>query len=148
MNITATHRNGWWLALGGLILVALLGSYGYLRSGQSTSPPHLEVTPASYDFGQIPYAKVETDFQMKNTGGKMLQILSVSTSCGCTTAEASSQTLLPGQSARLHVTFDPRLMGEKGDILRMVYVKSNDAQRPEVEIELRGNVVQSPSEKP
>jgi len=131
MNPAAGRRRGWWLALGGLIIIALFGGYGYLRSGQPTAPPHLAITPASYDFGQIPYTKVETDFQIKNTGGSMLQILSVSTSCGCTTAEASSQTLLPGQSARLHVTFDPRLMGEKGEILRMIYIKSNDPSRPE-----------------
>jgi hypothetical protein len=135
------------MILSGLILLAFLGGYGYLRSAQ-TNPPQIEITPASHDFGDIPYHKVETDFQVRNAGGSMLEILSVSTSCGCTTAEIGSKALTAGQTAQLHVTFDPTLMGEKGDILRMVYVKSNDPDRPEAEIELRGNVVQSPSEKP
>lgn len=146
MSQQTRHLKGWQLILSGLILLAFLGGYGYLRSGQ-TDPAHIEITPASHDFGAIPSRKVETDFRVRNVGGSMLEILSVSTSCGCTTAEISSKALATGQTAQLHVTFDPTLMGEQGEILRMIYVKSNDPTQPETEIELRGNVVQSPSEK-
>jgi len=140
LSEAAGNSRKWQLALAGLVVLAILGGYGYLRSGQP-APPHIEITPASYDFGDIPYTEVETDFQVKNTGGSPLEIASVSTSCGCTTAEIESKTLLPGAVTGLHVTFDPQLMGEEGDILRVVYVKSNDPQRPEVEIELRGMVI-------
>lgn len=137
----------WWLALVGLVVLGLLGGYGYLRSGQPV-PPKIEITPTSYDFGIIPYTKVETDFQVRNAGGSTLEITSVSTSCGCTTAAIESKTILPGESTRLHVTFDPRLMGEEGEIFRIVYIKSNDPKHPEVEIELRGKVVKPESEAP
>lgn len=144
MNEAAASKKKWRLALAGLVVLAILGGYGYLRSGQP-APPRIEITPASYDFGNIPYVKVETEFQVKNSGGSPLEILSVSTSCGCTTAEIESVTLLPGAVTRLHVTFDPQLMGEEGDILRVVYIKSNDPHQPEVEIELRGKVIRPES---
>lgn len=147
MDEKTGHTRGWQLVLGGLILLAFLGGYGYLRSGQ-TEEPQIEITPASHDFGEIAYRRVETDLQVSNAGGRMLEILSVSTSCGCTTAEISAKSLPPGQAAQLHVTFDPTLMGEEGEILRMVYIKSNDPSRPEVEVELRGKVVKPGGEKP
>ncbi len=140
MNGAAGSKKTWRLALAGLVVLAILGGYGYLRSGQP-APPHIEITPASYDFGNIPYTKVETRFQVRNAGGSPLEITGVSTSCGCTTAEIESKSLLPGAITGLHVTFDPQLMGEEGDILRVVYIKSNDPQQPEVEIELRGMVI-------
>jgi hypothetical protein len=135
-----------------VIGLALVGSYGYLRSG-TQDPPRIEVTPSSYDFGEIsPTEKAVVEFQVKNTGGSPLEITRVSTSCGCTTAEIEDELLLPGETTTLHVTFDPQVMYTEGlaeeEILRVIYVRSNDPDRPEVEVELRGRVVPSGGEAP
>jgi hypothetical protein len=137
-----------------VVLLALFGSYGFLRSG-AQGPPRIEVLPSSYDFGEISSTeKAEVGFQVKNAGRSPLEITRVSTSCGCTTAQLEDQTLLPGEATTLHVTFDPQLMRSEGlieieeEILRIVYIKSNDPDRPEVEIELRGRVIPSGGEKP
>ena len=132
-----------WLLLG-LLVLALAGGYGYLRSGVP-EPPRLEVTPAVIDFGEIPPTeKAVVEYTVKNTGGSPLEILRVSTSCGCTTAEVEKTTLLPGETTALHVTFDPQAMYTEGlseeEILRIIYLKSNDPERPEAEVELRGRV--------
>ena len=128
----------------GLLVLALAGGYGYLRSGVPT-PPRLEVTPEAIDFGEIPPTeKAVVEYTVRNAGGSPLEIVRVSTSCGCTTAEIEKTTLLPGETATLRVTFDPQVMYTEGlseeEILRIVYLKSNDPERPEVEVELRGRV--------
>jgi len=125
------------LALGTLVIIAGIGLYGYLGLERVT-PPRIEIVPSSYDFGVIPYRAVEVSFTVRNTGGSPLKIEGVSTSCGCTRAEVKKEELLPGEETELLVTFDPNLMEERltGRIYRVVYVKSNDPERPEVEVEI------------
>lgn len=137
-------RRGLAVVLLGVLGLVLAGGYGYLRLG-AQAPPRLEVTPAALDFGEIPPTeKVVVEYTVRNGGGSLLEILRVSTSCGCTTAEIEKTTLLPGETTPLRVTFDPQVMYTEGlfeeEILRMIYLKSNDPERPEVEVELRGRV--------
>ena len=141
------HRS-WLIVLGGVIALILVGGYGYLRSG-AQGPPQIEITPTSYDFGEISsIEKVEVEFKVRNAGGSPLEITRVSTSCGCTTAEIEDEVLLPGETTALHVTFDPQVMQTEGiaeeEIVRIIYLKSNDPDHPEVEVELRGRVVPTP----
>jgi len=125
------------IALGTLVVIAGLGLYGYLGL-ERASPPRIEIVPGSYDFGVIPYRAVEVSFTVRNIGGSPLKIEGISTSCGCTRAAAAKEELLPGEETELRVTFDPNLMEERltGRIYRVVYVKSNDPERPEVEVEI------------
>ena len=124
-----------------LAVIALFGVYGYANINKGA--PKIEITPNSYDFGDIPYEKVEHNFLIKNTGTKLLEIKGVSTSCGCTKASVDSEQIMPGETTNLMVTFDPNIMGdnEVGKILRVIYVKSNDPEQPEVEIKITANVV-------
>lgn len=78
-----------------------------------------------HDFGQIPATDtVQTVFKVKNTGGKTLEISRIQTSCGCTAAMMDSQSLKPGESSRLKVTFDPR--GKAGRQARTLWLFTND----------------------
>jgi hypothetical protein len=52
-----------------------------------------------------------------------------------------SETLLPGQTALLDITYDATLHPDDGPVLRIVYIRSNDPARPEVEVELTANVI-------
>ena len=122
----------------GAILISVLsfGLYGY--SNLSKGSPKIEITPASYDFGNIPYEKVEYAFTVKNTGNAPLKIRGVSTSCGCTKAAIESELVQPGKTTNLQVSYDPNSMGgdANGNVLRMVYVKSNDPKQPEIEVKI------------
>jgi hypothetical protein len=122
------------------VVIAASALYGFT---QSTGTPQIEVTPASYDFGSIEPELVNHTFTVKNTGGAPLLIKRVSTSCGCTKATIDSEEIAPGQTTDMLVTFDPNLMegGVEGDVLRVVYIKSNDLENPEVEIEITANVI-------
>ncbi len=52
-----------------------------------------------------------------------------------------SETLLPNQAALLDITYDAAQHPDNGPVQRIVYLRSNDPARPEVEIELRANVI-------
>lgn len=137
-----------------LAIVAVLGGgaiifYNYYPSGSGGGVggeggvPKIQVMPSSYNFGDIPSKAVNHTFVVKNIGTSPLEIRRVSTSCGCTSAEISKETIFPNQEANLFVKFDPNLMEEKveGEVLRIVYIKSNDPEQPEIEVELRANVM-------
>ncbi len=132
------------LAILGLILIiAAFSFYSYFGLDRA-SPPRIEIVPASYDFGIIPYRAVEKAFTVRNTGGSPLRITGVSTSCGCTRAELQEDELLPGEETELRVTFDPNLMSERivGEVYRVVYIKSDDPNRSEIEIEIRATLLE------
>jgi hypothetical protein len=102
----------------------------------------IEVNPKSHDFGTIPKEAVSHTFSVKNTGTAVLQIKKISTSCACTTAEIDLKNIGPGQSAIMVVTFDPNKMDEiEENVYRIVYIKSNDPDHPEVEVEVRATVI-------
>lgn len=109
--------------------------------------PVIEVSPTAYDFGTVVFGEVaEHVFQIKNSGNQSLKILKLSTSCGCTKAsvEEDEKTIAPGDSADMLVTFDPSVHKDDHDlgyITRIVYIKTNDSEKPEIEVEITANVI-------
>jgi hypothetical protein len=104
----------------------------------------VEVEPVSHDFGEIVQSEgpVSTTFTVKNSGTKPLVINRLSTSCGCTTAEINKDPLQPGESREMTVVFDPMVHPDQlGEIERVVYLQTTDPDRPEVEIDIMGNVI-------
>lgn len=130
-----------------IILTAGLGFVGYFKaiSGESTSSsPKIEMLPQTFDFGDIEYGEiVEYDFSVKNAGKEILEIKRVATSCSCTTAKISQETINPGETANLHIRYDSGAMGlvhGKGRQERIIYVKSNDPANPQAEVMIFANV--------
>jgi hypothetical protein len=98
------------------------------------------VQPSSFDFGVLRARhRVHRAFVVKNFGAADLQITNVSTTCGCTAALLDRQTLKPGRSATLRVTFDTR--DDRGRVLRSVLIESNDPAKPKLELKLEATVV-------
>lgn len=124
-----------------IFAVLVIGAtlYGYI--GVQKGDPKIQVAPKSYDFGNIPKESVNHTFMVKNIGKGTLKIKGVTTSCGCTKASIDSETIKSGQSTNLLVTFDPNSMNITGPVYRIVYIKSNDFEQPEVEIEITANVI-------
>ncbi len=133
-------RQRLWLGLVAIGAVLLgVGAWAWLGNRGAA---RIVVSPASYDFGQVPPDRVsEARFTVTNVGTAPLIIASITTSCGCTQATISSHTIPPGESAQLEVTFDPTVHpGATGPMFRVVYLASNDPTQPETQIELRMNV--------
>ncbi|MFQ6058718.1 MAG: DUF1573 domain-containing protein [Anaerolineae bacterium] len=104
--------------------------------------PELKEVNYTYDFGDIaPDQIVEKTFKVVNQGPKDLVIEDVSSSCGCTAALLSEDTIPPGGEAELRVTYDPRVNKDTGFIQRKVRIKSNDPAAPLVEFTVAANVL-------
>ena len=105
--------------------------------------PQISIEPALQDLGTQPQQLIDLDYTVKNTGNADLVIEKVSVSCECTTAELEKNTIPPGESAGLRVKFDPAEDNLFGDIQRIIYLRSNDPKKPEVEAEFRV-IIQKP----
>ena len=149
----------------GTILAATLLVFGFNGTG-GTGQGRIEVSPEEYDAGAVSMAGalVKKTFEIKNIGQGDLKITDISTSCMCTTARLMvgdkispefgmtgmdnastlwSQKIAPGQKGSLEVIFNQALHGEAGlgDIVRAVYVSSNDRQNRKTEVRLIANVI-------
>lgn len=94
--------------------------------------PDLAASKYLYDFGEIsPTAKVEKTFVLKNDGSKPLEIASVKSTCGCTAALLTDNTVAPGGQTTVKITFDPTTEQIAGSrVTREVKVVTNDPLRP------------------
>ena len=110
------------------------------------SPPQIVVEPTIQELGEVPQQKIELVYTVRNDGESDLQIEKISTSCECTRAVITQDKITPGQSAVLTVTLDPMEDNLYGDITRVIYLRSNDPENPEVSVEFHA-IIQKPEEK-
>lgn len=125
-----------------VLVVIGLSVYGYFKAvpgveNQTEIMPKIEITPISFDFGEVRYGDiVEHIFYVKNLGQEVLEINKVATSCACTTAKISKEKIEPNETVDLVVTYNTGLMSgihAKGKQERIIYIKSNDPINPQIE---------------
>ncbi len=115
----------------------------------SKEGPAIEINEKSHDFGIVRYGDIsEHTFKVTNMGTEDLEILKISTSCGCTKASVanSDKTISPGESVEMTVTFDPAVHkddSDLGNLQRIVYVRTNDPANEEVEVEITATVLKA-----
>ena len=119
----------------GLLVVTILALLGVVAC--RTAPPAVSIEPAVQDLGERPQQLVELTYTVRNTGGSTLAISKITTSCECTKATMDRTGIPAGESAQLRVTLDPVEDNLYGNILRVVYLRTNDPERPEIEAEFR-----------
>lgn len=133
-----------------VFLILGLAIIGYFKAipaptGGVDNLPKIEVSPQSFDFGEVEYGKVAGyTFKVRNTGSEILEIKRVATSCACTTAKILKEKLNPGEETELLVSYDTAAMGRSahgmGKQERIIYVKSNDPVNPQVTVMIYANV--------
>lgn len=125
-------------------MVAMVGAVAVGCAAPTQATGRIELSATEFDFGAIPNTgPVSQVFQVRNTGDGPLEISSVSTSCGCTTAEVGSRQVAAGEATDLTVTYDPLAHdGATGDFMRIVYVRSSDPDSPEAALTFRVTVVE------
>lgn len=129
----------------GLIYFFLLA---ILLAGCASSKPEIVLEMDQYDFGDVVNGEVvNLDISVQNEGDAPLLVDSVSTSCGCTKASLDSMSIPPGENALLHIEFDSGAHGPEltGELIRQVFVNSNDPANPEVVVELAANIIKGSS---
>ena len=117
---------------------------GYGLAACNGKDPKIEVETPAIALGNVVNGDVVVrDVTVKNVGSADLVIKSVSTSCGCTQASLDSMTIPPGGSATLHIEFDSGAHGEAltGDLVRQIFVISNDPQQAEAMVELTATIL-------
>jgi hypothetical protein len=80
----------------------------------------------------------ERTLTLFNSGTDTLRVRNITTSCGCTVAKVSDKRIPPGDSVRLAVSFDSKDVS--GDIVRHVYIKSNDPVRDSLNVTFTGTI--------
>ena len=121
------------------IMLVLVGLF--FLPACSKSPPRIAVEPVAQELGEVPQKLIELKYTVKNEGDRDLQILKISTSCDCTKAFLEQDKISAGQSAVLTVTLDPTEDNLYGDVTRVVYLRSNDPENPEVSVEFHAFIV-------
>jgi hypothetical protein len=83
---------------------------------------------------------------VRNVGQKPLEIETITTSCGCTSATLEPMTVAPGGTANLHIEVDTGAHGPEltGSLVRQIFIASNDPNQPEAEVELSVNILPRP----
>ena len=111
-------------------MVFLLTATGSLLAGLDSG---IKFTEQSWDFGNIKQGKSLVHvFKFTNTGTDTLKIGRVISSCGCTAALVSKDSLKPGEIGELKVTFNT--MGYEGDITKYIYIETNDPANPKKQV--------------
>lgn len=123
-------------AVAASILVAGMG----ILTPQSWAAPVIMSPDPVFDFGERDNEeKVEHNFVVKNAGDEVLNITDVKTTCGCTVAKPSVNTLAPGEETTIGVTFN--LKGKQGVQNKKITVMTNDPETPQYYLELKGTAL-------
>ncbi|MBN1859409.1 DUF1573 domain-containing protein, partial [Candidatus Bipolaricaulota bacterium] len=106
----------------------------------SLATPAILVDAAIHDFGTVNEGYVYYHTYIISNGGTSPLVLErVRPNCGCTTVDLPSNTIQPGTSIRLDVSFDTTGMLD-GVNNRYIYIDSNDPIRPESFLTLTATV--------
>jgi hypothetical protein len=117
-------------------------SYTSASNGQTQTASRAKIafSETLWDFGHIPKTgKVVHTYQIKSVGEDTLIIAKVRTTCGCTSAPLSRDTLAPGEKATLDVIFDPAKV-MVGETTKRLHVVCNDPNNPLAEIRFTARI--------
>ena len=99
------------------------------------------ITPNMIELGKIKSGDIaKTQIQFVNTSTSPLLIEHVKTSCGCTAAQLESNTIEPGDTARINITFNSK--GFRGQLRKSVSVLLQDHEPPSLNYVLDVEVIE------
>lgn len=101
---------------------------------------HVFFEKSVHHFGFIyeSQGEVHCSFTFQNTGRKTLNIQKINSDCGCTSAISSKIKVIQGDTASIHIIFNPA--GRKGTFNKNVYFYSN-AMQEKITLTLTGQII-------
>ena len=102
--------------------------------------PKITFDKVIHNFGNVSPATTHIcQFDFTNTGNSILEIVEIEQTCGCTPSVLMKTQYAPGEKGSLKVGFysDTQL----GRTSKPIYVYSNDAENPEVELAIQANII-------
>ena len=101
--------------------------------------PKLSFLNTTYDFGTVaPGTVITYDFNFTNEGKKVLNILKVKTSCGCTTTKLDTKSYKKKKGGSITAVFNTR--GRKGRQHKTITVITNDPRNPQITLTIKGEL--------
>lgn len=123
-----------------LLALGLLGAAPMLGNGLSWEHEHIEAT------AQPGQRVVHVQFPFRNAGDKAVTILSVETSCRCTSADTSKKVYAPGEKDAVSVDF--AVGGWTGVVDKDVTVTTDVPESKPVVLSLRVTILGAAAAKP
>jgi len=121
------------------VTATLEEAFNTMNGEDSLSAPRARWNETAFDFGSIRQGeKVNHDFVVHNDGKKDLLFHKAKTTCGCLKTTFSKMSVAGGDSCLVKVEFDS--FGKEGKESRKLEVFLNDYQKPNVPIEIKGEV--------
>jgi Protein of unknown function (DUF1573)/HYDIN/CFA65/VesB-like, Ig-like domain len=119
-----------------------------IATTQVLAQPKLEVIGGvKLDLGEIIRGTVvKREVTIKNGGTEALSIESVRPSCGCTGTLVTSDTIAPGKTGTIVITFNSKNFN--GPIAKSITITSNSANEPRSVVEFTGVVKEEVSVNP
>ncbi len=103
----------------------------------------LAATPETFDFGRVlPGRTLQKEFRLRNLGPRPLQIVAVSTDCGCMVAGDYDKELPPGGSTALKVELTTP--AQPGRLVRTVVVRTATPDASALALTVAATVVAVP----
>lgn len=100
----------------------------------------IKIEKTSVDFGQVgPGTHHKAEYHFTNTGKEMLKIDHVQSTCGCTVPQLDKKDYAQGESGVVKVNFQAPAV--KGQVVKHLYIISNDPRNPRAELEIKADVV-------
>lgn len=110
-----------------------------VASGEELSVPKAALRESVHNFGVVKQgSKVSHTFLVANQGSSPLSIEKIIAGCGCTAVRATADSVAPGTTTQIMVTFDTA--GFVGPKSKTVRVFTNDPETPSLVLELKGEV--------
>jgi hypothetical protein len=99
-----------------------------------------DAIPAILDFGQVrpTDSPIQLEFYLKNNSDKTLNILEISSGCGCTVIEPATKTILP--KTKIHIPIKVNVWGRYGDFKNEVRIKIDHQTEP-TKLVIQGKII-------
>ena len=108
-----------------------------MSAEQMANAPKLSITETTIDFGKIKQGeKAKATYTLTNEGNTDLNIRMTKSTCSCVTAKVSKDTIKPGDSAELVLTFDSD--ARRGNQQKSVSIFTNDPGRSIQRVTIKG----------
>jgi len=129
------------------VLVTFNQRQNFLFSSEQEDFPDIQFEERVYNFGVAgQQEKVAHNYRFINAGKGVLIIKAVKPSCGCVAALLSSKEIPPGVSAVVEASFNTGKY--EGKETKTIYVYSNDPDKPEIALEIAGEIKTEVAVKP
>lgn len=120
----------------------ILISFALISASIAYSQPKIIIDGGeTYDWGKVTpkESPLKKDVTLRNTGNEKLIITEVKPSCGCTTAPLEKSDLNPGESTKIHVTYN--VSSNSGPTSKTINITSNDPKNSRITYTLKAEVI-------